>query len=103
MRGGRDDALPVYTFEIVSGVPPVSVLRFDRRASPGGLPPGAHPHSHEFLVLTCFERDGGSLRLGDREWRIEAGDAYAQIQPKITAAIDRALGTLAITWTPTSA
>jgi AraC-like DNA-binding protein len=36
--------------------------------------PGAH--SHDFLVLNYFERDGGSLLLGDQEWRIEAGDAY---------------------------
>jgi AraC family transcriptional regulator, transcriptional activator of pobA len=36
------------------------------------LRPGAH--SHDFLVLTYFERDGGSLRLGDKEWHLEAGD-----------------------------
>jgi len=28
------------------------------------------------LILIYFERDGGSLRLGEREWRIETGDAY---------------------------
>ena len=76
MRGRRDDGLPVYTYETVPGVPPVSALRFGREPSAGGLPPDAHPHSHDFLVLTYFERDGGSLRLGDREWQIEAGDVY---------------------------
>ncbi len=76
MRGRRDDGLPVYTYETVPGVPPVSALRFGREPSPGGLLPGAHPHSHDFLVLTYFERDGGSLRLGNREWQIEAGDVY---------------------------
>ena len=76
MRGRRDDGLPVYTYEAVPGVPSVSVLRFGRQPSTGGLPPDTPPHSHDFLVLTYFERDGGSLRLGDREWQIEAGDVY---------------------------
>src|SRR5215207_4690951 len=77
MRGRRDDGLPVYTYETVPGVPPVSAIRLGQEASPGGLPPGAHSHSHDFLVLTFhLERDGGSLRLGDREWQIEAGDVY---------------------------
>jgi AraC-like DNA-binding protein len=75
-RGRRDDRVPVYTYETVPGVPSVSALRFGREPSQGGLPPDAHPHSHDFLVLTYFERDGGSLRLGDREWRIDAGDVY---------------------------
>src|SRR5215216_8162921 len=73
MRGRRDDGPPVYSYEAAPGRPPVSALRLGRGSS-GGLPPGAH--SHNFLVLTYFERDGGSLRLGDREWRIEAGDVY---------------------------
>src|SRR3712207_7390713 len=60
MRGRRDDGLPVYTYEAVPGVPSVSALRFGREPSPGGLPPDAHPHSHDFLVLTYFERDGRS-------------------------------------------
>jgi AraC family transcriptional activator of pobA len=76
MRGRRDDGLPVYTYETVPGVPSVSALRFGQKPSPGGLPQDAHPHSHDFLVLTYFERDGGSLRLGEREWQIEAGDVY---------------------------
>jgi AraC family transcriptional regulator, transcriptional activator of pobA len=77
IRGRRDDGPPVYTYEVVPGVPPVSAIRLGQAPSPGGLPPGAHPHSHDFLVLTFhLERDGGSLRLGDREWQIEAGDVY---------------------------
>lgn len=66
---------PLYSYEPVPGVPPVSTLRF------GGEPesiveplPGAH--AHDFLVLGYFEADGGSLRLGSREWRVEAGDVY---------------------------
>jgi len=27
-------------------------------------------------VLAYFERDGGSLRLGEQEWQIETGDVY---------------------------
>jgi AraC family transcriptional activator of pobA len=76
MRGRRDDGLPVYAYEMVPGVPSVSILRFGQDPSPGGLPPGAHPHSHDFLVLTYFEQDGGSLRLGDTEWQIQAGNVY---------------------------
>jgi AraC family transcriptional regulator, transcriptional activator of pobA len=77
MRGSRDDGLPVYTYDTVPGVPPVSAIRLGQEGSPGGLPPGAHSHSHDFLVLTFhLEWDGGSLRLGDREWQIEAGDVY---------------------------
>jgi AraC family transcriptional activator of pobA len=53
MRGRRDDGLPVYTYETVPGVPPVSAIRLGQESSPGGLP-----------------------RLGDREWQIEAGDVY---------------------------
>jgi AraC family transcriptional regulator, transcriptional activator of pobA len=76
MRGRRDDGLPVYTYETVPGVPSVGVVRLGQEALSGELLPDAHPHSHDFLVLNYFERDGGSLRLGDREWRIEEGDAY---------------------------
>jgi AraC-like DNA-binding protein len=77
IRGRKYDGPPVYTYEAAPGVPPVSAIRLGQESSPGGLPPGAHPHSHDFLVLTFhLERDGGSLRLGDREWQIEAGDVY---------------------------
>jgi len=75
MLGRRDDGLPVYTYEAVPGVPLVSATRLGRELSPGGLP-HVHPHSHDFLVLTYFERGGGSMWLGKREWRIEAGDAH---------------------------
>jgi AraC family transcriptional regulator, transcriptional activator of pobA len=74
MRGRRGDGPPIYTYEAVPGVPPVSATRFGR-GTPGGLP-HMHSHAHDFLALAYFERGGGSLRLGDREWRIEAGDIY---------------------------
>ena len=75
MRGRRDDGPPVYTYEAVPGVPPVGATRLGRELSPGGRP-HSHAHSHDFLVLAYFERGGGSMWLGDREWRVEAGDAY---------------------------
>src|SRR5215203_4642864 len=49
-------------------------MRLGRELSPGGLP-DVHSHSHDFLVLAYFERGGGSLRLADKQWRVEAGDA----------------------------
>ncbi|AHY48113.1 Helix-turn-helix domain (plasmid) [Rubrobacter radiotolerans] len=73
MRGRRGDGLPIYTYEAVPGVPPVSITRLGRRSSEP-LPPGAH--SHDFLVLDYFERGGGSVRLEDRRWSVEAGDVY---------------------------
>jgi AraC family transcriptional regulator, transcriptional activator of pobA len=74
MLGRRDDGPAVYTYEAVPGMPPVSTIRFGRKLPPGGPP--RHAHSHDFLVLAYFERGGGLMWLGDREWQIEAGDVY---------------------------
>jgi len=66
--------LPVYTFEAAPGAPLVSVLRLGRElAGSGGLP---GPHSHDFLTVAYFERDGGELRSGKRRWGLRAGDAF---------------------------
>jgi AraC family transcriptional activator of pobA len=75
MLGRRGDGPAVYTYEAVPGVPPVSTIRFGRKLPPGEPPP-RHAHSHDFLVLAYFERGGGSMWLGDQEWRIESGDVY---------------------------
>ena len=48
--------------------------RLDRR-SLEGVEPG-HAHSHDFLLLAYFTQGGGSLRLGSREWPVEAGDLF---------------------------
>jgi len=72
----QGDGLPVRAFEAVPGVPPVSVLRFSGRQFSSGGHAHGEAHTHDFLALAYFERGGGSLRLGDREWQIEAGDAY---------------------------
>ena len=61
MLGRRDDGPPVYTYEAVPGVPPVSTMRLGRGSSE--VRPGAH--SHDFLVLAYVERGGGSMWLGE--------------------------------------
>lgn len=65
---------PVYTYESPPGVPPLSVVRLDRDSLEGAE--SEHAHAHDFLVVTYYERGGGSLRIGDRQWRVRAGDAY---------------------------
>src|SRR5215208_1670436 len=87
MRDRRGDGPPVYTYEAMPGMPLVSATRLGRELSPGGLP-HAHPHSHDFLVLTYFERGGGSMWLGKREWRIEAGDAHVIAPGEVVGVAD---------------
>ena len=65
---------PVYTYESLPGVLPLSIVRLDRHSLEGVEPD--HAHSHDFLVLAYYERGGGWLRIGDRQWRVQAGDAY---------------------------
>ena len=73
-RGKRGGGLPLFTFEAAPEAPLVSTLRFDRElAASGGL---AGPHSHDFLTLAYFERDGGRLRSGKRTWELREGDAF---------------------------
>jgi AraC family transcriptional regulator, transcriptional activator of pobA len=74
--GSRVGGLPVRTFEVVPGVPPVNVLRFPSGGRTRGGQPVVQAHTHDFLALTYFEGGGGALRLGEREWSVEAGDAY---------------------------
>ncbi|WP_207956143.1 AraC family transcriptional regulator [Rubrobacter marinus] len=57
-------------------MPPVGVLRFPGRGSASDAGSAEGPHSHDFLGLAYFERGGGSLRLDDREWPVEDGDAF---------------------------
>jgi AraC family transcriptional activator of pobA len=70
----------------------VSVLRFRGWEFPPGEPAPGHAHSHEFLVLCYFGRGGGSLRLADREWPVEAGDAYVISPGEVVGAGDDADG-----------
>ena len=68
--------MPVRAFEVVLSVPPVSVLRLPGREIPSDRHAYREAHTHDFLVLAYFERGGASIRLGDREWPVEDGDAY---------------------------
>jgi AraC family transcriptional activator of pobA len=74
IRNRRVSAPPVYGYEAVPGVPPVSTLRLDRNTMEGLGP--EHAHSHDFLALAYFERGGGALRLGHREWTVRTGDVF---------------------------
>lgn len=74
--GNRSTTVPTYAFAPVPGVPPVRAWRFPARARAGAALPPMVPHSHEFLALSYFERGGGVMRLGDREWQVEEGEAY---------------------------
>ncbi|HKC28706.1 MAG TPA: AraC family transcriptional regulator [Jatrophihabitans sp.] len=85
-------AAPVYAYDHKPGEPPVSTFRLDRR-SLHGIGPG-HAHSHDFLVLAYFQRGGGSLRLGDRDWPVRAGDLYV-IAPGEIVGIGEQAGALA--------
>jgi AraC family transcriptional regulator, transcriptional activator of pobA len=53
------------------GSAPLRVLRLPPEA--GDQLPG--PHTHDHLALAYFERDGGSVEIGDYEWPLRAGDA----------------------------
>jgi len=70
----RGSAPPVHRYKPAPGVAPVAITRLDRAALEG-VEPG-HAHAHDFLVLAYFERGGGSLRIGHREWPVRTGDCY---------------------------
>jgi len=57
-----------------------------------GGPPEGHAHTHDFHGLTYFERGGGSLRLGEREWSVRAGDAYVVAPGEVIGAGEGASG-----------
>jgi AraC family transcriptional regulator, transcriptional activator of pobA len=90
MRGRREGGTPVYGYEVVPGIPPVSVMRLGR-GSMGGLDAG-HAHAHDFLMLAYFEQGGGSLRLADRQWRIAAGDVFVVAPGEVLGVGDDARG-----------
>ena len=77
-RPGRRQVrrVPVYSYERAPGAPAVQVVRLRCGQFPGGEPARDHTHAHDFLVLAYFERGGGSLRIGGKEWSVRAGDAF---------------------------
>ncbi len=88
----KGDGPPVYTYEAVPGVPPVGIRRFPIWESPQDGSPVGQAHSHDFLGLAYFERGGGSLRLGEWEWPVEAGDAYVIAPGEVIGGGDGASG-----------
>lgn len=70
----RRKSPPVHRYKPAPGGPPVAITRLDRAAL-AGVEPG-HAHAHDFLVLAYFERGGGTLRIGHREWPVTTGDCY---------------------------
>jgi AraC family transcriptional activator of pobA len=74
----RRSSVPTLSYPRLPGVPPVSVTRF-----PGAQLASHARHAHDFLVLTYFDRGGGSLALDGREHTIAAGDAFV-IAPGVT-------------------
>lgn len=74
--GRTIDGAPVYEYLRTPGAPPVSVLHFSADEVMAAHATGDHAHAHEFLVIAYFEHAAGSIRLGDREWPLHAGDAF---------------------------
>lgn len=76
---------PVYAYDRLPGVPPVSVVR----SGGGGPDPDvvvpARPHAHDFLVLFYVERGDGSVRVDDREWRLGTGDVVVVAPGEVVA------------------
>lgn len=71
----RPDGLPVYGYEPSPGLPPVGTVDLADAHHTQAIPP-AEAHAHDFFVIVFFERDGGALRIGWRDWPIAAGDVY---------------------------
>lgn len=86
------DGPPVYTYDPAPGVPPVAVLRFRGHAHAAGGLPRMQPHAHDFLALAHFTHGGGSLRLSDRHWPVEAGDVFVVAPGQVVGAGDDTAG-----------
>jgi AraC family transcriptional regulator, transcriptional activator of pobA len=81
---------PVYTYQSLPGVPPVSVARLDRDSLEGAE--SHEVHAHDFLLLAYFARGGGSLRIGDRRWPVKAGDVYLVAPGEVVGVADDPVG-----------
>lgn len=86
MVSRRRGGLSVYTYAAAPGVPPVTAMRLNRD-SVGKVEP-EHAHAHDFPLLVYVERGGVTMRLGDREWRMEAGDLYLIAPGEVLALAD---------------
>ena len=86
------DGPPVYTYDPVPGVPPVAVTRFHGHAHAAGGLPRVHPHAHDFLALAYFSRGGGSVRVSDRHWPVQAGDVFVVAPGQVVGGGDDTAG-----------
>jgi AraC-like DNA-binding protein len=68
----------------------VSVGRIVGADWPVGERGTGHAHTHDFLVLTYFERGGGTLRLDGREWPVNDGDVFVIAPGEVVAVGDAA-------------
>ena len=81
VSGRRVRGAPVYAYERLPGLPPVSVLRLSGRPAL----PRHHAHAHDFLVVVYVERGGGTMRVDDREWRLADGDVLVIAPGEVVA------------------
>lgn len=82
----RPDGVPIYTYDRLPSVPPVSIMRVNGEVP--DLPVGGHQHAHDFLLLAWVEAGGASLRIDDRRWRMEDGDVYIIAPGEVLGADD---------------
>jgi AraC family transcriptional regulator, transcriptional activator of pobA len=98
LTGRRIDGAPVYQYVRAPGAPPLSLQRFSAGQLPGTDSNGNHAHAHDFLVLAYFERGGGSVRLGNREWPLRTGDAFVIAPGEVVRLSDHGRSTAAEGW-----
>jgi AraC-like DNA-binding protein len=98
LTGRRIDGAPVYEFIRTPDMPPVSVLRFSSDQLPVAHQSSDHAHAHDFLVLAYFGHGGGSLRLDNREWPLNAGDAFLIAPGEVVRFTEDGHGTDAEGW-----
>lgn len=98
LTGRRIDGAPVYEYVRTPDAPPLSVQRFSTGHLPVGHNNDDHAHVHDFLVLAYFERGGGSVRLGNREWPLSTGDAFVIAPGEVVRLSDHDHSTAAEGW-----
>lgn len=98
LTGRQVDGAPVYEYVRAPDRPPVSVLRFSSDRLPFDHRSDDHAHAHDFLVLAYFERGGGGIRLGNRQWPLTAGDAFVIAPGEVVRLIEHPYDTSAVGW-----
>lgn len=74
VRTGRTRrGVAVVDYPRTAGLPPISLLR-DPSAWAEPVEPG--PHAHDFLVLVYVQDGPVAVRVDDRDWSLDTGDAF---------------------------